>query len=255
MILNRKKNTAYVPLLICTSFVLVSGVVLTVSGIFSGIHAVPTVSEYTLVEKANEKQKQIMEETLQSIREEETRLNLYYLDLKEYGLINEKNVTFFPLQALFIRNPGSRDRHVLNESAVLYWEGEKIRTVAFLRRDSILGDTAVKRQRMQFNAGNAAGESPVEIISMESLEFSKSKDTSYRFPPSEEPVRDRTDTIIIDGYEKNVKVVYIRDVKTRMKMLIDMRDQMLSLNLRIRIYIDNIKKREIRDAKKALDRK
>jgi len=196
-----------------------------------------------------------MEEALKSIKEEEALINLHYADLKDYNLVNNKNVTFFPLQALLLKNAGTRDRDVMNENAVITWEGDTIKTISFQKRNSILGTYTINRRRLQYNAKAAPSESPVEIISSEIEEFSRPKFVSYRFPPSDEPLRDRSETIIVDGNEKNVRVIFIRDVRTRIQIIRDLRDQIIQLNMRIQIHLDNIKKRELIEAKKALNRK
>jgi hypothetical protein len=219
------------------------------------LSAVPGVSHHLLVEKANPYQQASMAESIEAIKAEEVALNQAFLDIKENNLINSKNVTFFPLRAMFLHDPGSRDRDVMNESAIIFWEGQAVKNVSFRQRNSILGTAIVHNQRMQYNPAAVHGESPVEIIASETLEYSNAKYISYRFPPSEEPIRDKTETIILDGYEKIVKVIYIRDVKTRVMILRDMRDQMQELNFRINTYIDNIKQRELREAKKVINRK
>lgn len=159
----------------------------------------------------------------------------------EYYKIDENGISLIPLMATKETFYGVRQRYILNESAAIYWKDEKPDFFRFDTRRGALGKGAVLIKRLSGNsiapppategqaeqpapetqgqdAQNAA--TPLNLIVNELLSSGKGQFVNFRFPDGAE-ARDFVEKSDVDGTEKQINVVFVRDANQQIRIMRD----------------------------------
>lgn len=180
------------------------------------------LSEFTRVQQPNEMQKRIIADLMQEISSEQKDIQKYYTDLKEKNRIQGNNETIVPLMAETRSDFGSKQRFFYSEEIRITWKGEQIGSLLFLQRRALIGtgNVLVKRISYDVSQGDDGIQGDINYTITEELESGRGMNVNFRFPSEkEEDIRDREESMEVDGIKRMMKIVYVRNVETRISIL------------------------------------
>lgn len=197
------------------------------------------LEEFTRVRPPNPEQLKVMAGLAREIAETQRKLELFRVELEnkscgtfyggeniycEYYTIDQQTQrSIVPLTAQQETIYGQRQRYILNEQAIIQWNGPKIVSFTFESRRGFLGKGQVLWKRLSGNSitdlpEDAADDAPLNLVVDEILTSGQGKYVNFRFPDQPD-VRDTTEEIEVNGQKKPIEVVYVRDPATKIRMM------------------------------------
>lgn len=198
------------------------------------------VTDNTAIEKPTVDQQHQIDTLFSQIQEVEQSITSFYPDLKELNMIDEHDYTVLDLKNIVKPTYGTTERNLYTEYAIIKWQGKEISKIIFKQRKSLLGSDKTIRRIITYNVmpeGTDTLQSPINVIAQEFISDLLGGYTNYRYPSTTGRVRDHRDEMVIEGQKREVPVVYIRDVDSRVSILREHLRLLRVMELRIRYYV------------------
>lgn len=214
------------------------------------------LSEFTSIQQPDEIQKRVIAGLMQEISSEQRDIQKYYIDLKEKSRIRGNNETEVPLLSETRSDYGTRDRYLYSEEGHIFWKGEQIGSILFLQRRGLIGTGNILTKRISYDVsqGDEAISGDINYIVTEELTSGRGLNVNFRFPAEKETdIRDREENMEVDGIRRMMKIVYVRNVETRISILRENLKMLKLMHRRVDWLIRSENRRNEREIQHLLD--
>lgn len=180
----------------------------------------------TELQTPNEAEKKQIRDLIDQIAAVERSMATMKDDLEVLNRVKDNQTTIY-LTAEYAGEPGNRDRrYFVNENVTIEWEGEQPARFIFFRRQARIRGVyvikkTIKADSMQEGSRNDSLSVPVQILVEETLDSGKGQVTEFRIPSGDEAsIQDHKELVTTStGADKEARVIYLRQVKDRLKVL------------------------------------
>lgn len=204
-------------------------------------------NEFTATPKASKEEEAAYADLVKQVAAIQKDIEGYFIDLTERErIVQDKDANGKPTGPSYSEFEitsevqtyyGQRDRYVYTERVRLDWEikpgtqagtaSATIKGFNVSQRRGRVGRSYVLKRRITADVlpqvQNEKDPLPLNLIVNELLDSGKGLFLNFRFPDAE-VVRDKEETIDIDGMKKKIKVIYVRTHSEKMRLLREYRD-------------------------------
>lgn len=174
------------------------------------------------VEDPTEIQQKVIDSIFRDISEEQQFIQRHFKDLQDLQMIDEQGQTVILLSTKIRNEVGTRERHLINERAVIQWKNENIQEITFHQRKGLIGGGNVLKRELKYHVMPREADTamtPIDFVVSEFINTTNGDSVNFRYPSGSGEVRDHKEVIQVRGVKKEMMVIYIRDVQSRIEIL------------------------------------
>lgn len=173
-------------------------------------------------ETPSENQQKIIDSLVTDLGHQRALIEEHFSDLITMAMIREDGTTEIPF-APFIRDEvGRRERHLINESAMIKWKDQSIEEVTFQQRKGLIGSGQIVKREIKYRVTASQTEATdvsLDFVVSELADGSRWERVNFRLPTTSAGERDHKETVEVRGMRQEMDVIYIRNIEVRIEIL------------------------------------
>ncbi len=180
------------------------------------------VDDFHAVEVPTESKQKKIDSLFSEMSYEQSKLQKLYQDLEDAQLIDSSGRTMVTLSDETQTIYGSRYKFLVNERAVVTWKNKQIMTITFHQRKGLMGTGNILKRRLVYYVQpekTDVASQPIDFTVSEFVNTDKGDNVNFRYPAASGPVRDHKEVVNLNGIKREMMVIYIRDVESRIEVL------------------------------------
>ncbi len=230
-------------------FSLMGGLLLLVSALAPPMAAQVNINK---IDEPSEVQQEIIDSIFSDLSYEQNIIQSYFQDLEDLDMVDQNQKTRLSLATTIKSEPVRREHYLINEEAFIQWKGKNIVDITFYLRKGLIGTGVIIKRHLTYHVIPTTTDTtapPIDFVVSEYINTNMGENVNFRYPAGTGSVRDHKEKVNIGGVEKEIMVIYIRDVNSRIKILRENNRLLNRLRRRIEWLIDkrmNMRKNKVK---------